>query len=126
MTSQYDNNKTEIVRNILAQKAIYKFRNFLYSNKKDIREQYFKMSREYLHNEYENNNTITATERERLINLLNHWDWNNFDTNAREWWFNLSFTHSKSLSLMTLAHLWIDDVQIFDSEAFETGTDGVR
>uniref|UniRef100_A0A6C0JWG7 Uncharacterized protein n=1 Tax=viral metagenome TaxID=1070528 RepID=A0A6C0JWG7_9ZZZZ len=141
MASQYKNNKTEIVRNITAQKAIYKFRNFLYSNRKDIREQYFRMSKEYLDNEYQNNIIITITEKERLRLLLNHWDWNTFDTSSRDWWFILSFIHSRSLTLMTLVHLWIDDVQIddvqiddvqiddvqiFDFEVFETGTDGLR
>lgn len=126
MSSQYNTNSTEISRNIRAQKIIYKFRNFLYSNRRDIREQFFRMSRDFFDNEYQNNIALTATERERLRLLLNHWDWNTFDTNARDWWFSLSFNHSNSYTLMIVAQLWTDDVQIFDSDNFETATDGLR
>lgn len=52
MASQYDNNKTEIVRNITAQKAIYKYRIFMYSLNKDIRQQCFRITKEFLDNEY--------------------------------------------------------------------------
>jgi hypothetical protein len=125
MTSQYDNNKTEIVRNITAQKAIYKYRIFMYSLNKDIRQQCFRITKEFLDNE-NNNSTITTTERERLLNLGNHWQWNDFDNNSTIWWSALSFNHSKSLSLMTVIHMWIDDINTFDSEVFETSTDGLR
>ena len=126
MTSQYDNNKTEIIRNITAQKNIYKFRQFLYSLSKDIRQQCFRITGEFLDNEYQNNTAITATERERLLNLQNHWQWNTFDTTSVLWWSALSFNHAKSVSLMTIIHQWIDDIPSFDSDAFETSTDGVR
>jgi hypothetical protein len=126
MPLEYDNIKDELTRQIIAQKIIYKFRNFLYSINKDIRQQFFRISREYFDNECQNNTTNTTTEKERLQLLLNHWDWNSFDTSSRDWWFNLSFNHSKSLTLLTLIQLWIDDVQIFDSETFETATDGLR
>ena len=125
MASQYDNNKTEIVRNITAQKAIYKFRIFMYSLNKDIRQQCFRITKEFLDNEY-NNSTITVTERERLLNLGNHWQWNMFENNSTNWWSQLSFNHSSSLSLMTVIHMWIDDIHTFDSEVFETSTDGLR
>ena len=126
MASQYDNNKTEIVRNITAQKAIYKYRIFMYSLNKDIRQQCFRITKEFLDNEYHNNSTITASERERLLNLGNHWQWNDFDGNSTNWWSALSFNHSSSITLMTVIHLWIDDIQQFDPEVFETSTDGVR
>jgi len=126
MASQYDNNKTEIVRNITAQKAIYKYRIFMYSLNKDIRQQCFRITKGFLDNEYHNNSTITTTERERLLNLGNHWQWNDFDNNSTNWWSALSFNHSKSLSLMTGIHMWIDDINTFDAEVFETSTDGLR
>ena len=126
MASEYDNNKTEIVRNITAQKAIYKYRIFMYSLNKDIRQQCFRITKEFLDNEYQNNITITTTERERLLNLRNHWQWNDFDNNSTNWWSILSFNHSKSLSLMTVIHMWIDDINTFDAEVFETSTDGLR
>jgi hypothetical protein len=126
MSTTYYNTESEITKNIVAQKTIYRFRNFLYSINKDIREQFFRLSREYFDNEYQNNITLTVTERERLRLLLIHWDWNTFDTSSREWWFSISVTHSKSLSLMILIHKWIDNIQIFDSESFETSTDGIR
>ena len=126
MASQYDNNKTEIVRNITAQKAIYKYRIFMYSLNKDIRQRCFDISKEFLDNEYHNNTTITTNERERLFNLGNHWQWAMFDNNSTNWWSALSFNHSKSLSLMTVIHMWIDDINTFDAEVFETSTDGLR
>jgi hypothetical protein len=126
MASQYDNSKAEIVRNITAQKAIYKYRIFMYSLNKDIRQQCFRITKEFLDNEYNNNSTITTTERERLLNLGNHWQWNDFDNNSTNWWSALSFNHSKSLSLMTVIHMWIDDINTFDVEVFETSTDGLR
>jgi hypothetical protein len=125
MASQYDDNKTEIVRNITAQKAIYKYRVFMYSLNKDIRQNCFRITREFLDNE-NNNLTITATEKERLRELLNHWQWTIFDNESTNWWYALSFTHSKSTSLMTVIHMWIDDVNTFDAEVFETSTDGLR
>ena len=126
MASQYDNNKAEIVRNITAQKAIYKYRIFMYSLNKDIRQQCFRITKEFLDNEYNNNTSITATERVRLLNLVNYWQWNDFDGNSTNWWSALSLNHSSSITLMTVIHLWIDDIQQFDPEVFETSTDGVR
>ena len=126
MASQYDTNRTEIVRNITAQKAIYKYRIFMYSLNKDIRQQCFRITKEFLDNEYNNNSTITTTERERLLNLGNHWQWTIFENESTNWWSALSFNHSKSLSLMTVIHMWIDDINTFDGEVFETSTDGLR
>ena len=113
------------MRNITAQKAIYKFRVFMYSLNKDIRQQCFRITRDFLENE-NNNSTITMTERERLRLLLNHWQWAMFDNDATNWWAALSFNHSTSLSLMTVIHMWIDDINTFDPEVFETCTDGLR
>ena len=66
------------------------------------------------------------TERERLLNLGNHWQWAMFENESTNWWSALSFNHSKSLSLMTVIHMWIDDINTFDAEVFETSTDGLR
>jgi hypothetical protein len=49
-----------------------------------------------------------------------------FENESTNWWSALSFNHSKSLSLMTVIHMWIDDINTFDSEVFETSTDGLR
>ena len=125
MASQYENNKTEIIRNITAQKAIYKFKHFLYSLNRDIRQQCFRITREFLENEI-NNSLITMTERERLQLLLNHWQWTIFDNDSTNWWSLLSFNHSRSLSLMIVINMWIDDINTFDAEVFETSTDGLR
>lgn len=80
--SVYDTTLTELKRNIIAQKTIYKFRTFLYTINKDIRHHYFDMCRSYLENEYNNNDQITMTEKERLLNLLNHWQWNSFENTS--------------------------------------------
>jgi hypothetical protein len=125
MASQYDNNKTEIIRNIIAQKAIYKFKQFFYLLNRDVRQFCFRIVRDFLENE-NNNPTITVTEKERLRALLNHWQWDIFNNESTNWWYALSFNHSKSLSLMTVIHIWIDDINTFDAEVFETSTDGLR
>jgi len=122
----YDTTLTELKRSIQAQKTIYKFRTFLYSINKDIRHHYFDLCRTFLDNEYNNNAKITMTEKERLRNLLNHWEWNTFENTSTNWWYILNMNHSHSLSLMTLLHLWVDDIQPFDPETFETSTDGLR
>ena len=126
MASQYEYTKTEIVRNITAQKTIYKFRVFMYSLNKDIRQNCFRISRDFLENEYNNNSTLTVTERERLQLLLNHWQWISFDNDSTAWWSRLTVNHYTSLSLMTTIHLWTDDINTFDPEVFETSTDGLR
>jgi hypothetical protein len=126
MASQYDTNKAELVRQITAQKNIYKFRQFLYSLNRDIRQQCFDISKKFLENEYRNNDAISTTERERLLALINHWQWHAFDNTSVVWWSTLSFNHAKSISLMTMIHLWVDDIHTFDPEAFETSTDGLR
>ena len=126
MASQYDTNKAEIVKKITGQKNIYKFRQFLYSLNRDIRQSCFRITRDFFENEYTNNTSITATERERLLNLINYWQWNDFDGNSTNWWSALSFNHSSSLSLMTVIHMWIDEIHHFAPELFETSTDGVR
>lgn len=126
MSEQYEINKTEIVRQITAQKNIYKFKQFLYSLNRDIRQKCFDISKEFLNNEYHHNNRVTETERGRLLNLTNHWQWNEFDNNSTNWWSALSYNHAKSISLMTMIHLWIDDITTFDPETFETSTEGLR
>ena len=125
MSSPYDLRLAEIKRQITAQKNIYKFRTFLYSLNKNVRQACFRISLDFFENEY-NNPMITATERERLQNLRNHWQLSSFENTATDWWSTLSFNHSTSLSLMTLIHLWIDDITVFDPEAFETSTLGIR
>ena len=126
MASHYDANKAEIVKKITGQKNIYKFRQFLYSLNRDIRQSCFRITRDFFENEYTNNTSITATERERLLNLINYWQWNDFDGNSTNWWSALSFNHSSSLSLITVIHMWVDEIHHFDPEVFETSTDGVR
>ena len=85
----------------------------------------FRITREFLENEL-NKPELTVTERERIQALLPHWNWQNFDTNSTAWWSTLAFEHTKSLSLMTVIHMWIDDINVFDAEAFETSTNGMR
>ena len=125
MSDSYENSKQEIIKNICAQKSIYKFRTFIYSLNKDVRHHIFDLSRRFLENELHKNPAITATEHERLQQLINHWQWLMFDSNAVIWWTGLS-NHAKSITLMTLLHLWIDDISIFDPDSFETSTDGIR
>jgi len=126
MASLYDARRAEITRQINAQKNIYKFRNFLYSINKDIRNHCFNITRDFLENEQQNNETLSLSEKERLLNILNHWEWNIFENASTNWWSTLSYNHSKSLSLITAIHLWIDDINVFDPDAFETSTLGIR
>lgn len=121
----YEDVKANLVRQITAQKNLYKFRMFLYSLNRNVREYCFAISRDYINNELQNP-VVTATERERIQRLLTHWQWNTFDTTSNAWWTTLSTQHSSSLSLLTLINLWIDDIHTFDPENFETATDGLR
>jgi hypothetical protein len=121
----YEDNKQEIQRKITGQRYVYKFREFLYSLNRDIRQVCFRITREFLENEL-NNPELTVTERERIQTLLPHWNWQNFDTASTAWWSALALEHTKSLSLMTVIHMWIDDINIFDPDAFETSTYGER
>ena len=121
----YEDNKAIIQRKITGQRYVYKFREFLYSLNRDIRQVCFRITREFLENEL-NNPVLTMTERERIEALLPHWIWNTFDTTATAWWSTLALEHTKSLSLMTVIHMWIDDINVFDPDAFETSTYGER
>lgn len=125
MSSPYELNKQNIERKITGQKYIYKFRMFLYSLNRDIRQVCFRITKEFLENELDNS-LVTVTERERIQEVLTHWQWNTFDTTSTAWWSTLAFQHTTSLSLMTVIHLWIDNITEFDPEAFETSTDGIR
>ena len=77
------------------------------------------MCRKYLENEDINNEHLTITEKGRLQTVLNHWEWTSFENTSTNWWYILAMNYSHSLSLMTLLHLWIDDIHTFDSETFE-------
>jgi len=126
MTSLYDTRKNELTKQIASQKTIYKFRVFMYSLNKDIRKKCFDISRDFLLNESLNNNTIAHSEKTLLQQLIDHWEWNSFDNNSTNWWSTLSYNHSNSRSLMVILHLWIDDINEFDMETFETSTLGIR
>lgn len=125
MSSPYEVNLQEIERKVTGQKYIYKFRMFLYTLNRDIRQVCFRITKEFLENELENQ-LVTATERERIQRLLTHWQWTSFDNASTAWWSTLAFEHTKSLSLMTIIHMWIDNITEFDPEKFEGSTDGLR
>ena len=126
MASQYKEAKARISAQIVAQKTIYKFRQFMYSLNRDVRRHCFGITRDYLENACGPYSDITVTERGLLIPLLQHWDWAAFDTTAVAWWTALSTSHYASLSLMEVINIWIDDILAFDPDTFETGTDGLR
>ena len=125
MSSPYKVNRQDIERKVAGQKYIYKFRMFLYTLNRDIRQVCFRITKEFLENELLKPE-LTATERVRVQILLEHWQWTTFDTSSTAWWSTLAFEHTKSLSLMTIIHIWIDNITEFDPESFETDTDGLR
>ena len=114
MSTQYELTTVQLKREILAQKAIYKFRMFMYSLNRDVRHRCFWISRDYLENEL-NNLSITATESARVQALLNHWNWQNFNEYSTNWWSILSSDHSTSVTLITIINLWTDDINVFDN-----------
>lgn len=120
MASQYD---TDIAKNIIITRNINKFRHFMYSRNKDTRQDCFRITKEFLENEYKNS-SITPVEKERLLNLQNHWQWSNFDNDSTNWWSELSFNHSRSTSLIPAIHRWIDGHQYsstyFDNARVQT------
>lgn len=125
MATPYEIENKRLKNDIEAMKLIYKFRMFLYSLNRDVRVNCFRISREYFENEYNNNIEVSRTERERLHTLINHWEWTSFDTTSINWWSIIFTQHLRSLTLMTVIHLWIDDITHFDPESFETDTDRI-
>jgi hypothetical protein len=121
----YEANLKQLKRNITAQKTIYKFRTFMYSVNRDIRQHFFNISRSFFINERQHNVAMTMTENARLTQLLEHWDWDAFESASVQWWHILAMQFSHSITLLTLIHLWIDDIQTFDPDAFETSTQGL-
>jgi hypothetical protein len=125
MATPYELTSLQLKREILAQKAIYKFRMFMYSLNRDVRQSSFRISRDYLENEL-NNLSITATEFARVQALLNHWNWQNFSEYSTNWWSVLSSDYSTSVTLITIINLWTDDINVFDNQIPDTATDGLR
>ena len=105
--AEYDIYENEIVRNITVQRNIHRFRHFMYSQNKESRQSIFRSIKEFFETEY-NNPSIISTERERLLNLRNHWQWSMFDDDSTRWWSTLSSNHSTSLTLMIAIRAWAD------------------
>jgi len=53
----------------------------------------FRITKEFLDNEYHNYTTITATERERHLNFGNHSHLAMFENESTNWWSALSFNN---------------------------------
>ena len=106
MNSEYENTKTEIVREITSHKVINKYRNFMNSLDEYSKQMCFLITLKYIDNEY-NNPTIAVDEKNLLFNLKNHWQLNIFNKNPDKWWSDLLFIYFKSTSLMTVIHMWI-------------------
>ena len=124
--SDYETTLNKIKQDIIAQKTIYKFRNFIYSMNKSIRHHCFDICDRFIRNEYQNNIEISVTEKERLMKLQNHWQWSIFEHNSTNWWEELSYNHSHSVTLIEMMNMWISDLEIFDQDKFENSTLGLR
>ena len=122
MSEIYIKRYSTLITQINAQKAIYKFRTFLYLLNKDVRQHCFSLSYDFLNNEL-NNKELHFSERENLQSLLNHWQWSIFENTSTSWWSVLSYNHYKSTTLITLLHLWIDDIPLTD---LDTDSLGIR
>jgi len=121
----YEYNRNNINNQIQSQKLIQKFRSLIYLLNKDIRQRCFEISKNFLINE-KLNPELSISERESLTLLINHWNWNEFENQSTLWWSALSINHSKSITFMNLIHLWVDDINLIDSDVFETSTLGIR
>lgn len=120
----YEDKRVEILKKIRAQKDIYQFRVFLYSLNRDVRQTYFRISKEHFENELQNQ-SISVTERQGLQALIAHWNWTTFDTTSLAWWTEISSTYATNQYLLILVHLWIDDITKFDSDDYEKSTDRI-
>ena len=120
----YEDKRTEILKKIRAQKDIYQFRVFLYSLNRDVRQTYFRISKEHFENELQNP-SISVTERHGLQALIAHWNWTIFDTTSLVWWTEISSNYATNQCLLILVHLWIDDITKFDSDDYEKSTDRI-
>jgi hypothetical protein len=121
MSTPYEQRRKDLLKDIAAQKLLYKFRTFLYSLNKDVRVHCFSLCELYLNNEL-HDGIQTVSENTRLHALVDHWKWSTFETSASDWWKTLSIEHARCHTLMTLIHLWIDDIQTMDGDMLDNAT----
>lgn len=111
MSDEYTKNRNDIERKILHQKALHKFRQFMYSLNKPIRQQFFGFIKEYLENEMTNPG-VRAIDSDTLRPLLPHWNWVQFDSMATSWWETLLLHHANCEPLQTIIQLCTNDCYI--------------
>lgn len=115
MSSNYTIRKGELERLIDTQKMIYTFRNFMYSLNKDIRYNYFIITRDYLENEYNHNTIIHDVEKDRLKLLLDHWQWDTFVSQSTAWWSELTTKYALCATLRLTLDLWTHELKVYTS-----------
>lgn len=125
MSHAYNVRRSELIRQVDALKSIYKFRIFLYSLNRDVRQRCFEICREYLQNELENIE-LNISERDRVIQLLNHFQWNEFDQHSTLWWSILSFNYVNSITLIYLINIWTSDLTIAETNIRDDISLGLR
>jgi hypothetical protein len=115
MSNDYKIRKGELEKLIDTQKMIYTFRNFMYSLNKDIRQNYFTITHDYLENEYKFNEILSESEKERLQLLLEHWQWDKFISQSTLWWSQLTIKHAICGTLRLTLDLWTHKLKVHTS-----------
>ncbi len=122
--------KAAIVNKIVAHKIIHQFRHFMMSLDTYSKRTCFDLTGAILKNELQ---SVSASifDNTSLRSLLNHWQWNNFESNNDDWWLGLSLNHIESASLMKALKLWVNEASIAGSAGRATllpaaSTDGLR
>jgi hypothetical protein len=105
MATYHEARRFELAKNIGCYRTLYEFRLYLDSLDKDMRQQCFKVSRDYLENEYKG--PLAPGESLNLLALVNHWSWEQYEKNQIEWWTVLSKNHLNTEAISKLISLWI-------------------
>jgi hypothetical protein len=111
MASHYNLRKEELVNQMRVQRCILKFKQFLYSLNRDVRQHCFGLVRAYFENELEGGG-LGDVEVQRLEALLQHWQWILFDTISTEWWSGLCLQHARCKTLLACIQIWIDESDV--------------
>ena len=125
MATPQANHYTDIVQRIEFHQNIVKFRQFMYSLSIPVRQHVFNLCIEYITNQ-DSQVGITATEHQRLRNLLTHFNWNEFENQSTRWWNTLSTTFEHSISLQKLMAMWSTSDLNITREYTDIETEGQR
>lgn len=123
MEYNYEQIRATIITQIQTQKIFYKFRVFVYSLNREVRHHCFDLTHQFLENEFRGNLDLHVPERDRIQNLLYHWNWEAFTTHATNWWITLTTQHANCSSLVNVMNIWLENIGLIDTNTPDNRTD---